>query len=1698
MDWNFSNKERGAEGPTADFINNVGELVSEHHDGLDQVWEAACTETWAASLRKFSPRQPAICEHGLVEDDNVSASNAMMSRQPIDTQGDSSSGADSAFNLDTFDTISSTNPDGTVNIESSSKHESSRSPRSAPGIGERICQECSGNNPASFPYVSDAAPLAILMFLEALHNHKELSFTPMIPAHTSARPEYLSSGNSFKVTRVPWQQVRADTGGRVLTDAVYKRLNRRGSRSALLGFMKDLVVTHHMTYHVSASHKRNIVSLLALGFETVSDGIDEDPALAPVIALEYAPFGTLADLYSSSSFLTSYQKKLWILSDIADGLQALHLSNVVHGDVKPDNVLIFPDRDRGMKAKISDFGLSIIDPGAGPEFQTLPGLTSVYAAPEAGRPPEAGRHATPGRPIRRDRLQYTDVYSFGVVIWQTLLGGTMPFFVPRSPGRLPLVYKEVYNLKTGQNQEVAGLYGIEISEEGFWRLNQAGQSGAEDQEPPDDTVNALLLAMAWDTLKPMTNPAGDSLTIPRTEIPVLLSALQIALSSRPFDRSLQTIRILLGQANKKELVSISKITWESKVSQALNTSVNFSEATPRARELYSSVFENFFVILQRNAKSMDLAELGRLDAILARHLSYVLLQYNLFRFLSGDRSAKTRESMLQYLALASSAGSVTVCAASLSVHQLLGAQMDRPLFFAMGSAMALLDEDVTLSWYEYEMQFDFHAQVKKGRMQSSQKKCFDAEQNRVAAHVLHEQDVGPVDVNYQNADGDTLLHFFTRSGAEFLAFNLLQNHGASASVKNKLGEEAIHWLHRCRPRFVEKMAMMLQEAGANIEAKAPARVSNPDTMLASITSGRAFSTPLLRAIQARNVAAVAALVKCKAEVGSGSETSYGSFELCPVAVAAAMLEHECLEVLLPPWRPNYSSDPDQSEIRYLWELAISGLNRLDLIKFHGDQYSVRIWHTVKVLVEHIGPCYLVRNQRSSLDYIVDGGDLAWVEAIVETHHPDPARAILAELQLGLGRAIYHGHREIAKTIKSFGALPLLPEKWATSPFASGRPGPWSSNLIARLNKETWKAGGSVYKTQCCLHFCATAGTDSIPEASDILTNPVLNPCMKPDLSKPIDPMLDMYSLVRDGVWTQARLDRLDEDGNTPLYLALAQGEFELAQFFVEHGASGHGDGWSIPAQLFEDARPILGAQIEFLLKKCGRSMRGPLERRVFDRLHVQPHDMLNKETDVIRWPTESQTILIAIANVCPQLDDTEKSRLWSHVLPLFSGASSLLARSEGALGGSGNDALGIAIENADLVSVSAILASLKKACVFPGYSAIDQARNLLLDEAPGRIADNPIKTLILTYRRNLGEIIQLLRGAGDKCRTERSDIPSKILERLDSEFHILVTRYKQRGISNAGPRDEFKQETMSLCNAMLKSLQGYPHAASWGKVTRDLEGGIAELLSAFFNTKLKTVEANGMRYASLTLEFLPHGTPVVTTKGYGKSAQQGPDALTLLNWELYRKIRLIETIVGESPRAVLPKLTELEIASLASLGFVNKASRVGIPSSDLLTSRVLELGYASRETYHKPIVYRPNPRYYARPYPSRYSPIAAAMQSERSKRLFIDVLRQRVPSTKSVPEERTVVDIQELLLSHVDDLINLGDAVHPDRSMRHPLFGRIRTNNGYMDLPIEAYIEGSRRLRNRWAAEYERVGMELPDELKELRLDNSDNEESSG
>ena len=47
--------------------------------------------------------------------------------------------------------------------------------------------------------------------------------------------------------------------------------------------------------------------------------------------------------------------------DVAKGCQAIHKYSIIHGDLKPHNVLltVAPDDERGWIGKIADFGLSV-------------------------------------------------------------------------------------------------------------------------------------------------------------------------------------------------------------------------------------------------------------------------------------------------------------------------------------------------------------------------------------------------------------------------------------------------------------------------------------------------------------------------------------------------------------------------------------------------------------------------------------------------------------------------------------------------------------------------------------------------------------------------------------------------------------------------------------------------------------------------------------------------------------------------------------------------------------------------------------------------------------------------------------------------------------------------------------------------------------------------------------------------------------------------------------------------------------------------------------------------------------------------------------------------------------------------------------------------------------------------------------------
>ena len=104
--------------------------------------------------------------------------------------------------------------------------------------------------------------------------------------------------------------------------------------------------------------------------------------------------------YPSLPFIT----KVGLASHVAGALEFVHALGVVHGDVKPQNILIFEDP---LRAKLADFGHSMFKTS---DRHKLAGGTQAYAAPEWEA---AGSFS---------QLKLTDVYSYGIVFASVMAG----------------------------------------------------------------------------------------------------------------------------------------------------------------------------------------------------------------------------------------------------------------------------------------------------------------------------------------------------------------------------------------------------------------------------------------------------------------------------------------------------------------------------------------------------------------------------------------------------------------------------------------------------------------------------------------------------------------------------------------------------------------------------------------------------------------------------------------------------------------------------------------------------------------------------------------------------------------------------------------------------------------------------------------------------------------------------------------------------------------------------------------------------------------------------------------------------------------------------------------------------------------------------------------------------------------------------
>lgn len=163
----------------------------------------------------------------------------------------------------------------------------------------------------------------------------------------------------------------------------------------------------------------------------------------PSLVLEPADYGDLKAYIQSRPTPLSWDCKQQIMSDLAEGVAALHRHGVVHCDLKLQNTLVFAGASGRIRAKLCDFGFSVILRDYEP--------TSMFER-VLGTPPWSAPELTIPIAVPVANLPYADTYSLALVLSQVILDGKSPF------GGLTL--KEVEKLKSDDSEDKLLVYEV--------------------------------------------------------------------------------------------------------------------------------------------------------------------------------------------------------------------------------------------------------------------------------------------------------------------------------------------------------------------------------------------------------------------------------------------------------------------------------------------------------------------------------------------------------------------------------------------------------------------------------------------------------------------------------------------------------------------------------------------------------------------------------------------------------------------------------------------------------------------------------------------------------------------------------------------------------------------------------------------------------------------------------------------------------------------------------------------------------------------------------------------------------------------------------------------------------------------------------------------------------------------------------------
>jgi serine/threonine protein kinase len=271
----------------------------------------------------------------------------------------------------------------------------------------KYCPACKKTYPLQATFCPiDAARLATVTMSATMPGE-----THWEAAAAAVRPD-LSLGTNLVGKTIDYKYQVESVLGEGGMAVVYKCFHKQMERPVVIKVMQGWLLSSKNSferfereYKITAKlNHPNIVSIYDVGFLNGNE---------PYIVMEFIKGEALADRISRTGDLP-LDTVANIAIQICRGLEEAHSMNVIHRDLKPDNILLQEKSERPDWVKIVDFGISHFTAG---ESKRLTKTGRMVGTPEYISPEQLRDQPIDAR---------TDLYSFGIILFE-MLAGIVPF-----------------------------------------------------------------------------------------------------------------------------------------------------------------------------------------------------------------------------------------------------------------------------------------------------------------------------------------------------------------------------------------------------------------------------------------------------------------------------------------------------------------------------------------------------------------------------------------------------------------------------------------------------------------------------------------------------------------------------------------------------------------------------------------------------------------------------------------------------------------------------------------------------------------------------------------------------------------------------------------------------------------------------------------------------------------------------------------------------------------------------------------------------------------------------------------------------------------------------------------------------------------------------------------------------------------------